>query len=56
MTANDDIQDATFVPSCANCRFMRPLGDELRCHRHAPAVSIRRWPFVLPGDWCGDHE
>jgi hypothetical protein len=49
---------------CVNCRFFFPLlhedvqeGDVLRaglCRRRAPAPN--GFPFVLPMDWCGEHE
>lgn len=43
---------------CAICRFAgEPDGETMPCRAHPPTVtqeSARRWPRVLPNDWCGE--
>ena len=42
---------------CNTCMYFVEKGDEDnvgRCRRNAP--TIKGWPVIFPGDWCGDHK
>ena len=42
--------------NCSTCRFFfkDEEFEEGVCRRHAPTRD--GFPFVLPGEWCGDYE
>ena len=42
---------------CGTCMYFVPKSDEDnvgRCRRNAP--TMKGWPVIFPGDWCGDHK
>ena len=56
---------------CKFSNIHRDDEDDGQCHRHAPmprpsgimgeddvdtAFATVEWPYVRPGDWCGDGE
>lgn len=53
-------------PSCASCRFFKPVRESRgECRRRAPVPlktvnnstgETTGWPFVSQEHWCGEHE
>ncbi len=40
---------------CRTCMWYVPKTDKLgRCRFNAP--TIKGWPAMFPGDWCGQHK
>ena len=41
---------------CNTCIYYVPKGNGNvgRCRRNAP--TMKGWPVLFPGDWCGDHK
>ncbi len=40
---------------CQTCMWYIPKSEKLgRCRFNAP--TIKGWPVMFPGDWCGQHK
>ena len=52
----DNWQDRTVGMICKTCMFfvLKRNGPTGRCRRNAP--TMKGFPVVYPGDWCGEHR